>query len=420
MARLTRLLSLKRLTWLLGTLGVRPVYPPDRGPCPPGPVNSYAINTGGFQGVRLEDIRAISGLSGYWPADPAYIYQDSAGYIPASVGGVVGQVRDISNAATPVARRNLLTYSEEFDNAAWMKTEITVTQNSATASDGTNSADLIVASIINAGHDVYQTLTATANTTYTSSCDIKTSGLRYAYVTVNQRNSGVFVGFVGYVLDLQTGTLSSVIVAGTTPPTSPSVAVISKGGGWFRLSVSATTAATGVNQVRQNIGITNSASAIQNFTGDGTSGIYIWGAQLELGGEATPYQKIVTGTGDTFLPGNHAYQQTTANKPILRTVTSPNGYWCDGDADDALNVTLPSDLGSSCTVVRATAAGVTFTEGQTITSPYNLLNPYDADDFTRYSADVAIFNRALTATEKNLVTQYFARGVPTLTNGVLV
>lgn len=48
------------------------------------------------QGQRLTDIQAIQRLfangenGGYWPADPAYLYEDSAGTIPATLNGVCG------------------------------------------------------------------------------------------------------------------------------------------------------------------------------------------------------------------------------------------------------------------------------------------------------------------------------------------
>lgn len=54
------------------------------------------------QGQRLTDLMAIQRLfangeqGGYWPADPAYLYEDSAGTIPASVNGVVGLWLDVS------------------------------------------------------------------------------------------------------------------------------------------------------------------------------------------------------------------------------------------------------------------------------------------------------------------------------------
>lgn len=45
--------------------------------------------------LDLQAIQRIPGLAGYWSADPAYLCEDAAGYTPASVGGVIGQVRDI-------------------------------------------------------------------------------------------------------------------------------------------------------------------------------------------------------------------------------------------------------------------------------------------------------------------------------------
>ena len=43
-----------------------------------------------------EAIKRIPGIAGYWPADPAYLFENSVGTIPASVGGVIGARLDIS------------------------------------------------------------------------------------------------------------------------------------------------------------------------------------------------------------------------------------------------------------------------------------------------------------------------------------
>ena len=47
---------------------------------------------------------------------------------------------------TAVAEQNLLTYSQEFDNAAWSKTSGSVTANADNAPDGTSTADLFTPS----------------------------------------------------------------------------------------------------------------------------------------------------------------------------------------------------------------------------------------------------------------------------------
>jgi hypothetical protein len=78
-----------------------------------------------------------------------------------------------------------------------------------------------------------------------------------------------------------------VLVAGFTSVTANAVAV---GSGWYRCTVTLTTVA-GTTSLRVIPGIYNAA---RTYTGNGTSGIYLWGAQLELGSTATPYQKVTT------------------------------------------------------------------------------------------------------------------------------
>lgn len=62
----------------------------------PARLNPLSLAKVSDQGQRLTDLMAIQRLfangeqGGYWPADPAYLYEDSAGTIPASVNGVVG------------------------------------------------------------------------------------------------------------------------------------------------------------------------------------------------------------------------------------------------------------------------------------------------------------------------------------------
>ena len=112
------------------------------------------------------------------------------------------------------------------------------------------------------------------------------------------------------------------------------------------------------------------------------------------------------------VTGNHAIQWTTANKPILRKTPTTGVYWADSNTStSALNVAL-GNLGSACTVARSSAEGVTFTEGVTISSTYNIAPAF------AFNSDVAIFNRALTATEKALITRYMQRAVPMLGSNI--
>jgi hypothetical protein len=71
--------------------------------------------------------------------------------------------------------------------------------------------------------------------------------------------------------------------------------ISSVGNGWYRCSISATSTGT---TARPGIGLasdgTTTPSGFQSYLGDGTSGIFIWGAQLETGSTATAYQRTTT------------------------------------------------------------------------------------------------------------------------------
>ena len=67
-------------------------------------------------------------------------------------------------------RTNLFTYSEQFDNASWLKTNAVVTTNATTSPDGTQNADLIIF-----GNGVIEQFItySVANKTHTISCYVK-------------------------------------------------------------------------------------------------------------------------------------------------------------------------------------------------------------------------------------------------------
>ena len=128
---------------------------------------------------------------------------------------------------------------------------------------------------------------------------------------------------------------------------------------------------------------------------------------LEFYGDAS-FAGTVDDVSVVVLTGVVAVEATTANKPILRKTPTTNIYWADSNTStSALNVAT-GNLGASCTVARATPEGVTFTENVSITSTYNIVPAF------AFNSDVALFNRALTATEKALITRYMQRAVPML------
>ena len=77
-----------------------------------------------------------------------------------------------------------------------------------------------------------------------------------------------------------------------------------EGGGWFRLSLVRDTTTTASDAFRLFVCDADNSIAV---TGDGTSGIFIWGAQLEESATATAYQKVVSqyDVTETGVPSVH-------------------------------------------------------------------------------------------------------------------
>ena len=200
-------------------------------------------------------------------------------YNPTTVKNLLGFTENFDNAAwtksNAFVQTNLLTNSEAFENAAWDKASATISANSATAPNGTVTADKIVSAAATAATGVGQTITFAA-ATYTGSVYAKASEARYVQLLWNSTASTNYANF-----DLQTGTV--------TAGTYTSATITSVGDGWYRLTITSTLAAGSGGLFAW---LQNSGTAIRavSYTGNGTDGIYIWGAQLVQGTSAGDYK----------------------------------------------------------------------------------------------------------------------------------
>ena len=163
---------------------------------------------------------------------------------------------------------NLFKYSQEFDNASWVSARSTITPNATNAPDGTATADKLVADTqVELAHHRYQSVAVTAGTTYTFSVFAKAG--EYQYMALQFLSAGgAYAGSLAY-FDLQAGTY--------TNTSCDAAGIVDVGDGWYHCWARETAIATlpGNHTIMlcQNY-------ADSTFTGDGTSGIFIWGAQL--------------------------------------------------------------------------------------------------------------------------------------------
>lgn len=182
------------------------------------------------------------------------------------------------------AKQNLLTYSEDFADATWSKDNATVNGNAAIAPNGTLTADKLITNAAVTNGQTFRSVTLAASTTFTFSCFAKAGEWSWTLLaTRGPENLDI-----GAYFNLSAGTVGTVS-AGVTASITP------VGDGWYRCVVTRTTG-TGATASRQRIYSTNADNTLS--TGDGTSGIFIWGAQLNQ----NPMEGGVTSSLTTYYP----------------------------------------------------------------------------------------------------------------------
>ena len=179
-------------------------------------------------------------------------------------------------------RTNLLTYSDQFDNAAWTKTGLTVTPNIAIAPDGTLTADRLVEGTGTEQRRINRNVTVPSGTMFAWSIHVASDAARKGVTLYISSSAGG--GIADF--DLLNGTKSTALVSGGAVVASDAIP-FSDGTYrlWIAVQTTAAVTSVGVNCYFSNVPADGNAI----YTGDGTSGVSAWGAQLEEGAIATPY-----------------------------------------------------------------------------------------------------------------------------------
>ena len=194
--------------------------------------------------------------------------------------------------------RNYLSYSEDFSNGVWGRTNCTVTGNVIVAPNGTTTGDRLVETSGTGFHYVQHSAQISTNTTFSF------------YAKAGERTR---IGFYrtadsnGVCFDLNAITVLRIdgtninASSGYAGSVDTSASIVDVGDGWRRCTMTrgAASTATGAHYLAIDTGYQSS------YTGDPTKGLYVWGAQLEQGSVAGPYEptNTITPSANANIPG---------------------------------------------------------------------------------------------------------------------
>jgi hypothetical protein len=173
-------------------------------------------------------------------------------------------------------RVNLAIWTEDISNAAWIKANSTISANAApNPINGEMTADALFEVDLANNPRVVFSVPQVAGVQQTWSIYAKANGRSQIRIVVDASASRI----VYFTLSG-----SGTVVNGL----SATGAISDVGNGWYRCAVTSTPAGTNAASIQTAEG-TDLVSS-----GDSTKGVYLWGAQLELGSTATAYQRVTT------------------------------------------------------------------------------------------------------------------------------
>jgi len=270
----------------------------------------YLANTGSIGDVL--DIDNISIKEEYYHGANV----DGVKYFKTKRDGSSIEESTLKGYLNEPAGTNLITYSEDFNNADWNKIGTSITTNNIISVDGTLTGN--------------KQLATTTGNCYTSQSESVVLGESYNQTVFAKKGNTNYIsltfGAIGFgiqqaIFDLDNGTVNTEINGTAT--------ITELYDGWYKCSFQATAILTTPSGSMVLTPSRSGAGRIQGVSGDY---VYIWGAQLEASPFPTSYIKTeastVTRTADSLTVDNTS-RKVLPNSFCLAGTWSPLGAGAD-------------------------------------------------------------------------------------------
>jgi hypothetical protein len=204
---------------------------------------------------------------------------------------------DLTKDPTLVTERastNLVTYSSDMSNGRWEKGAVSVLSNSGLSPDNTLNADAVIEDTSSNPHRILTNppIVATGNQPYSFSVYVKPIGSpRHIYWMSQNSSNGIYCHF-----DMINIRVNEVSTSGFG--SSATASIVPAANGFYRLQLSGypvTSTADVYNQLYFETEVRTGFTP-QTYTGDGVSGFYVYGWQVENLAAVTGYIPTVAST----------------------------------------------------------------------------------------------------------------------------